>query len=902
MLKVSRFELAPTAQSAAQNQLNSSVFGSRQANRSLLSSHGFSGPRDGWVGFIILIAVACATALAALSVLVRDTGEPVVLSVLALLAVIGVFAIFSFAVGLVRFTSDTQNELVALFDSAADGLIVTDADGTARYANEAFFAIFPDAEIGSQADIEALLLANTSDHGAVSQFMRAGEFGQDAELELTLASPDGANASQDAGHSYRISVSHIAERMGDGTPANMLTEWRLRELDGGDPEESHEVMAPEVRQACLAQLAGWHGHALLLDWVAGRAWPGGSAIGTAKSAGPKTTEPLSLDKVFSTLSRGERAALHGSGDAGEKRLATVQALSAAHTSHLLRLLGEGAEGASAASMSTAPDAVRQALYIPRPDLGDAGLIVIPSPAALVQPRSPAPALTGPSEQQSEVNLATIEAAPIAVATVNARGAITTHNAAFGEMFSLSGEEAGNKRSLLGLLDGEGRSVTKAMIQAVSKGKAHAPVEIAFGEDGKNTGRLYANRLSGPLTGDDAVIVYAVDLTKERELEVRFAQSQKMQAVGQLAGGMAHDFNNVLTTIILSSDFLLGNHRPSDPAFKDIMAIKQNASRAAGIVKQLLAFSRQQTLRPRVLSLTDVISDWSIWLSRILEEKIELKVSHGRDLWYVKADQTQFEQVIMNLAVNARDAMSDGGRLTIRTYNLESKASRALEDKSLPPGDYVVCEVADTGCGMATEVVEKIFEPFFSTKEIGKGTGLGLSTVYGIVKQTGGYIFCDSTPAKGTTFTIYLPRYIEAEAEATAQKPAQRRDRAKDLTGTGTVLLVEDEEAVRRFAARALTRQGYNVLEAGSGTEALERLADANGEIDLVVSDIMMPEMDGPSLLKKLRGEHPDLKFIFISGYAEDALKNLDEGVEFSFLPKPFQLKELVTTVKETLQK
>ena len=414
------------------------------------------------------------------------------------------------------------------------------------------------------------------------------------------------------------------------------------------------------------------------------------------------------------------------------------------------------------------------------------------------------------------------------------------------------------------------------------------------------------RLSSPIEQaegeSEAAIAYAIDTTEQRALEMQIAQSQKMQAVGQLAGGIAHDFNNMLTAIIGFSDFLLMNHRPTDPAFQDIMNIKQNANRAAGLVRQLLAFSRQQTLRPQVLQLGDVLSELSILLGRLLGENIELKLEPGRDLWSVKADLHQFEQVIVNLAVNARDAMPDGGKLFIRTANINEATSRELGQKHIPPGEYVLIEVSDTGTGMSAEVMQKIFEPFFSTKEIGRGTGLGLSTVYGIVKQTGGFIFADSEEGSGTVMRVYLPRYIESAHEVEQAKIERRIEKPKDLTGHGTVLLVEDEDAVRSFAARALGQRGYNVLEATTGAEALEVFANHKGEVDLVVSDVIMPEMDGPTLMQTLRRERPDLKIIFISGYAEDAFrKHLAENEDFMFLQKPFDLKELAAAVKAALQ-
>ena len=379
----------------------------------------------------------------------------------------------------------------------------------------------------------------------------------------------------------------------------------------------------------------------------------------------------------------------------------------------------------------------------------------------------------------------------------------------------------------------------------------------------------------------------------------------MQAVGQLAGGVAHDFNNVLTAIIGYSDLLLSSHRPTDPAFQDIMNIKNSAHRAAALVRQLLAFSRRQTLRPEVLSLTDAISEFTVMLRRLLGEKVGLTFEHGSDLWLVKVDQVQLEQVIINLAVNARDAMPGGGQLTIATRNVEPGEAAGFGYTGMPAAEYVMIEVADTGEGMSPEVLEKVFEPFFSTKEVGKGTGLGLSTVYGIIKQTGGFIYPESAPGKGTTFRIFLPRHVPSEAEKLERekKPEARpAGPPADTTGVGTVLLVEDEDAVRAFAVRALASRGYTVLEASSGADALEVMDRHDGKIDLVVSDVVMPEMDGPTLLKEIRKRGVKVRIIFMSGYAEDAFKkNLEKDETFQFLQKPFTLKDLAAIVKKVIE-
>jgi two-component system, cell cycle sensor histidine kinase and response regulator CckA len=360
---------------------------------------------------------------------------------------------------------------------------------------------------------------------------------------------------------------------------------------------------------------------------------------------------------------------------------------------------------------------------------------------------------------------------------------------------------------------------------------------------------------------------------------------------------------------MANDFLLNAHKPTDPSFQDIMQIKQNATRAATLVRQLLAFSRRQTLRPQVLDLGDALSDLTMLLRRLIGEKVRLDLVHGRDLWPVKVDVSQFEQVIVNLAVNARDAMPDGGKLSVKTVNVSARDSGQLAYKGMPAADYVRIDIADTGTGIPADIRDKIFEPFFSTKEVGKGTGLGLSTVYGIVKQTGGFIYVDSEEGEGTSFHIFLPRHHpeqEAQSDAHAGNGAAKESvlEAKpraDLTGQGTILLVEDEEGLRSLNARGLRSRGYSVIEASNGIEAMEALEAKNGAVDLVVSDVVMPEMDGPTLLKAMRDRNPSLKIIFVSGYAEDAFeKSLPENQQFAFLPKPFTLTQLVAAVKQTM--
>jgi two-component system cell cycle sensor histidine kinase/response regulator CckA len=407
----------------------------------------------------------------------------------------------------------------------------------------------------------------------------------------------------------------------------------------------------------------------------------------------------------------------------------------------------------------------------------------------------------------------------------------------------------------------------------------------------------AELFASPMPGGNAIL-YLVDVSEQKALETKFAQSQKMQAVGQLAGGVAHDFNNLLTVIIGNCEFLLMRHQAGDPSFKEINEVHQNALRAAALVSQLLAFSRKQTMQPKALVLGDVIGELAQMLRRLVGEGIALNVERDSDLWTVHADEAQLSNAIINLVVNARDAMPSGGTVVIKTVNQTVNKLSALGTAIMPPGDYVRIEVSDTGTGMSQEIQSKIFDPFFTTKPVGQGTGLGLATVYGIVKQTGGFITVDSEVGKGTSFNIYLPR-LRADTNAAPVEVVAAPTR--DVTGQDTILLVEDEEAVRSFAARALRMRGYNVLEAGGGEEALEIVKSEAHTIHLIITDVVMPSMDGPTMVRHVKQLKPDLRVIFMSGYAEEAFRRNDQSSEdIHFLPKPFGLKQLAAKVKEVL--
>lgn len=488
-------------------------------------------------------------------------------------------------------------------------------------------------------------------------------------------------------------------------------------------------------------------------------------------------------------------------------------------------------------------------------------------------------------------------APVGICMLSSNGRISDVNIALANMLKEEASQLLNQ-SFVALVTDEQKPEAEEWIRTLLSGQhpsaflelvlRHGKVEVPM--------QIFGRKVE---TSND-VILHFIDQTEHKNLEKQVSQSQKMQAVGQLAGGIAHDFNNLLTAMIGFCDLLLLKHKPGDPSFADIMQIKQNANRAASLVRQLLAFSRQQTLQPRVLDMTDVLSELSHLLRRLIGANIELNLNHAADLGLIKADQGQMDQVLINLVVNARDAMPQGGKLDITTKNLSNMQGLRLSNGDiLPPGRWVATVVTDTGTGIPSDVLPRIFEPFFSTKDVGAGTGLGLATVHGIVHQTGGYLSVDSVVGTGTTFTIYLPRHTESADEKKEIPAVEEKAIASDLTGSARILLVEDEDAVRTFSTRALNNKGYQVVDASSAEVALKLMEDKKIDPEILITDVMMPEMDGTTLAKIVREKYPHVKIIFISGYAEDRFKE-HLGAHVWFLPKPFTLKQLATKVKEVI--
>ena len=494
-------------------------------------------------------------------------------------------------------------------------------------------------------------------------------------------------------------------------------------------------------------------------------------------------------------------------------------------------------------------------------------------------------------------------APVGIVILDIQGGVKECNRAFLKLLGLH-RDGVIGRPFSERISKEDASDADAQLSKVVMGIMPATlldVRMPAGGERELTASLYVSRITdrdGDVVG---LVMHVIDTTEQKNLEVQFNQAQKMQAVGQLAGGVAHDFNNLLTAMGGFCDLLLDRHGSDDPSFADIMQIKQNTNRAGNLVRQLLAFSRRQTLQPKVFAITDALNDLSNLLRRLIGENIKLEINHGLDIDLIRTDPGQFDQVVINLAVNARDAMPGGGVIDISTERVAVETSIQRGHEVMAAGEYILIKVADTGSGITKEDIGRIFEPFFSTKVVGEGTGLGLSTVYGIIRQSDGYIFVDSAPGDGTTFSLYLPAFSAAEADIIDSGITIDGSDDADLTGRGTILLVEDEDAVRLFGARALRNKGYRVLEANDGEHALDVINEFGDPIDLVLTDVMMPGMDGHTLVRLILEELPLVKVILMSGYTEDAIPGeISEDSSINFLPKPFSLQELAVKVKEVL--
>lgn len=853
------------------------------------------GVRPGTVFRIIVLAIVLTASAAAFVVFKNQLENEIVLGILGVLAMVGIFFLVSSVIGFIEVMPQSRpDELARAFlDAHEDGTVVTDRKGRIVYANAAYGALTGAKGAAGVQSLETILSRNREATEAIYRLTNGLHEGKQGHEEFRLLKPLANSAMTGSGaHWFRLKARVLPLEDANSNPLYL---WQIADITA--ERDDQERFFKELQNAIdyldhapagffsagrkgeifyvNATLADWLGIDLtkfqpgtisIADLVAGE----GLALIQSVQAEPglKKTKVLDLD-----LRKGNGQSLP------------------ARLIHRVSSTRDGAPGES-----------RTIVMSREGDDGDQSA----SNATMRFTRF-------------------FNNTPMAIASVDGDGRILRTNAPFLKLFAGLVSQDDVERGIM--IDAvmhaaERGQLEEALAAAKDRQGDIAPIDSLHPADEGRHFRFYVNAVidQSDQAPEEAAIVYALEITEQKALENQMAQTQKMNAVGTLAGGIAHDFNNVLTAILLSADHLLLSARPADATFADLMEIKRNANRAAVLVRQLLAFSRKQTMRPTVLNLTDVIGDLRMLVDRMTGTNVKVEVDYGRDLWPVRTDLGQFEQVLLNLAVNARDAMPDGGIITLRTRNLPASDVAALGRRELPEDDFVMVEVSDQGTGIPAEIMDKIFEPFFTTKEVGKGTGLGLSMVYGIVKQSGGYIYPDSEVGKGTIFRILLPRYVET-AEA-REEPTSRGATAvgtpvpageplaaaaaqaepADLTGdSAVVLLVEDEEAVRRGGKRMLETRGYTVHEAGSGVEALDIMEELDGAVDIVVSDVVMPEMDGPTLLRELRKKYPNLKFIFVSGYAEDAFaRNLPADAKFGFLPKPFSLKQLAVAVREML--
>lgn len=847
------------------------------------------GPKSRSAKRLIIVAIVMIVISVAFFLL-RDfiTGQ-VLLVCLGILSFLGIFLIVGLVTGLIGFAPKPQIDPLALsiLNNQTQGIVISDQKDRVIFGNDAYRLLVGSSGNETLKSIGALLNQDPSATEAVYRLIRAVRNGKSSHEEFRLDAPIGSSAEDNEPRWYRLSAKPY-----NNSDKDHMIAWELNDIteDRADQERVFKELQYAIDYLDHAPVGFFSANdkgeivylnATLADWL---------SIDLTSFQ----TKKVSISKIVA----GEGLALINSVQAepGLNKTAFIDL-------DLLKTNGQSLPVQLVHKVSSTHDGAP----------GESRTIVVG--------RKEGDNTQVPSASAEMRFTRFFNNTPMAIASVDASGKILRTNAPFFKMFDgIIGRQNIENGVLLESLFREDdiTHYRDSLVQAADKQGNITPVDARHPTDDERYFRFYVNSVieQPDETSRELAIIYVVETTEQKAFESQMAQTQKMNAVGTLAGGIAHDFNNVLTAILLSSDHLLLNSGPASNDFADLMEIKRNANRAAVLVRQLLAFSRKQTMRPSILSMVDVLGDLRMLVDRLTGTNVKLKVEFGKDVWPVKTDLGQFEQVLVNLAVNARDAMPDGGQVTIKTRNVDEAEVEELNYRGMSSGEYVLVEVEDQGTGIEPDVLEQIFEPFFTTKDVGKGTGLGLSMVYGIIKQSGGFIYPESEVGKGTTFRIFLPRFEEVEAanddeqksviakklieKLAAEKKAG--EESSDLTGDSTtVLLVEDEEAVRRGGKRMLETRGYDVHEAGDGAEALEILHKLEGKVDIVVSDVVMPEMDGPTLLRELRKDYPDIKFIFVSGYAEDAFaKNLPEGAQFGFLAKPFSLKQLATAVREML--
>src|SRR5438445_8859232 len=738
-------------------------------------------PRSGSIALVLLVATGLVAVAVGLMTLGRAQAQPYILGILAVLAMIGLFNLFAFAAGIIRFADRNLDDPIIgrISDHAFDGLAVTDPRGHVVYSNAAYLTLTGASGPQDVRPVERVFIGNPDVSEAVFRLLKAAREGKRQQEEVRIAGQDGAH-----GRWLRMRVRPL----GRGKREAKYAVWSIADITR-DRERQEDVFQ-ELQHAIeyldhapcgffSVNPAGdmVYVNATLANWL-------DYDLAEIGSGGLKLTDIVSGDGAALLTSippvPGEVKTEVFDIDLRMRGGKTVPV-------RLYHKLAFGADGAPGASRTLVISRARDEHSDP--------------------------------ERAAEVRfMRFFDHTPMAIATVDRSGAVVRANARFAKLAQGLSPDGAASKSIFRTVNARDRHLLIAAINQAAEGQGDIPPVEAMLEGARERwGQFFVTAVEEDERETEAAIVYMLETTERRTLENQINQSQKMDMVGQLAGGIAHDFNNVLSAIMMANDFLLNAHKPTDPSFQDIMQIKQNATRAATLVRQLPALPRRQTRRPPVLDLGDALSDLTMLLRRLIGEKVKLDFVHGRDLWPVKVDVSQFELVIVNLAVNARAEMAAGSALTVKTSNVTAEEAAHLSYKGMPAAEYVRIDVSDTGTGIPADSVDKIFQPFFSTKEVGKGTGLGLSTVYGIVKQTGGFVYVDSEAGKGTTFRIFLPRHhpkleVAPESQAANSTPRGSPKPRVDLTGQGTILLVEDEEGLRSLNARGLRSRGYSVIE------------------------------------------------------------------------------------------
>jgi len=736
-----------------------------------------------------------------------------------------------------------------VLDTDRDARLVTRRDGVVTYANRAYFALAEDAGVvgpaGLPPRIDRLFAQQGAEATKIFRLCRAAKSAEPAEEIISQVM-----GVEEGGRRRRFEVSVRPVRGSDEHVA-----WRLRDLP---VEEEHDTLAAAYADFPEPVFALEKSGQIAWVNAAMRAQLGAARGGVAHIDGVVLGETGDLVRGLWRLDRTRIEAL--------VRRAGADPVDAAFSAFRRGGVGEGF-----ACVTMIVDE---------------------------QEDEPEEVKLSGDISESPFGIAIVEG------EVNHDGRIIEANKAFTDVFGGTKKNAPLAKSLS--VDAL-QDLAAEMKRKPRAGAAPTPVEVTVGKGVE--ARTFAvfprpvRRRRGGY-GRRKTFLYTVDITDRKRMEEDYAQDQKLRGIGEIASKVAHDFNNYLQVVLGHCERLMLKHPAGDPSYPELVQIRENAQRAANTTKQLLAFSRKQTLKREVLSVTELLRGFSRFLTRAIGEKVRLELVNGRALPLVKVDKYQLETAIMNLAVNARDAMAPkGGDLTISTKSVSADEARALNIPGLAAEDCVMIEVADTGPGVPTDIADKIFDPFFTTKESGKGTGLGLSTVYGTIRQMGGAVSLESAPGKGAAFRIYLPAYDGDIAAESAEEPALSQTREpQDLTGAGRILIVEDEDSVRTFVTATLTDCGYEVTAAEDGEDALELLADEGADFDLVISDVMMNFLDGPSFVLKAREQYGlKSKVIFMSAYAETAVRDqLDVIEDAGYIQKPFTLKGLATQVKTAL--